>query len=42
VSEGYHRGAQRRERTDRRTIERVEALERRLEERRAEGFGEVM
>jgi hypothetical protein len=42
VGEGYRRGAQRRERTDRRTIERVEALERRLEERRAEGFGEVM
>jgi hypothetical protein len=42
VGEGYRRGLQRRGRTDRRTVERVEELERRLEERRAEGFGEVM
>ena len=42
VGEGFRRGAQRRQRTDRRTVERVEELERRLEERRAEGFGEVM
>ena len=35
-------GAQRLQRTDRRTVERGEELERRLEERRGEGFGEVM
>lgn len=42
VREGFRHGAQRRQRTDRRTVERVEELERRLDERRAEGFGEVM
>lgn len=42
VGEGYRRGVQRRQRTDRRTVERADELERRLEERRAEGFGEVM
>jgi len=41
VGEGYRRGVERRARTDRRTVERVEELERRLEERRAEGYGEV-
>ena len=42
VGEGYRRGAQRRQRTDRRTVERVEELERRLDERRTEEHGEVL
>jgi len=42
VGEGYRRGAQRRQRTDRRTVERVEELERRLDERRMEEHGEVL
>jgi hypothetical protein len=42
VGEGYRRGAERRARTDRRTVERVEELERRLKERRDEDYGEVM
>ena len=42
VGEGYRRGVQRRERTDRRTVERADDLERRLADRRVEGFGEVM
>ncbi len=42
VGEGYRRGAQRRQRTDRRTVERMEELERRLDERRLEEHGEVL
>jgi len=41
VGEGYKRGVERRMRTDRRTVQRVEELERRIDERRAEGYGEV-
>jgi hypothetical protein len=41
VGEGYKRGVERRQRTDRRTQERVEELERRLAERRTEDYGEV-
>jgi hypothetical protein len=42
VDEGYRRGVERRQRTDRRTVERIDELERRLDERRAEESGEVM
>jgi len=42
AGEGYRRGVERRQRTDRRTIERADDLERRLAERRGEDFGEVL
>ena len=42
AGEGYRHGVQRRQRTDRRTIERADELERRLAERRGEDFGEVL
>ena len=42
VVEGYRRGAERRQRTDRRTTERADDLERRLAERRPEEHGEVL
>ena len=41
VGEGYRRGVEHRERTDPRTLERVEELERGLAERREEEHGEV-
>jgi hypothetical protein len=41
VGEGYRRGVERRQGGDRRTEERVDELERRLAERRAEDTGEV-
>jgi hypothetical protein len=41
AGEGYRLGVERRERTDRRTTERADELERGLAERRDEGFGEV-
>jgi hypothetical protein len=42
VGEGYRRGAELRQRTDPRTTKRVAEVEQELEERRADGFGEVM
>ena len=42
VGEGYRRGAQRRQRTDPRTMERADELERRLAEQRTEEHGEVL
>jgi hypothetical protein len=41
VGEGYRREAERRTNPDRRTIERADELERRLEQRRDEELGEV-
>jgi hypothetical protein len=42
VNEGYRRGVDTRQRTDARTTQRVADVERELDERRAEGYGEVM
>lgn len=42
VGEGYRRGTEQRRRTDRRTEERADEVERRLAERRAEDHGEVL